>query len=297
MAAAMKLTGSSATAEAWSERRQAALLTLLGDEDPAVFDAVREHLIARGPAVLPWLRQQLAHSDPLLRRRVREIVLELERRNADDQFLNFCLRSPEHLDLELGLILLARTRDPEINPEGYQALFDSYTATLRERIKPRSHARTRIHVVNAFFFNDLGILASEEFALRPEASYLDQVLATGLASPMAAGVLYLVLGRRLGLPLTGIPLPGFFFCRYQTSTSEIFIEASHEGALMSRATALRRVREQIPDATEADLKPVTTRQLLAVLCAQLCAAHSSAGQPAEADRLRRYQLALERKRG
>ncbi|MGA4644622.1 transglutaminase family protein [Limisphaera sp. 4302-co] len=293
----MKLTRPSAVPEPWTERRQAALLTLLADEDPAVFEAVRAHLLSRGHSAASWLRQHLIHPDALLRRRVRSILLEIERRNADDQFLQFCLRSPEHLDLELGLILLARTRDPEINPEGYQALLDSYTATLRERIKPRSHARTRIHVINSFFYNDLGIFPTDDFALKPETTYLDEVLAKGLASTVAAGVLYLVLGRRLGLPLTGIHLPGLFFCRYQTSTAEIFIQASHEGALMSRATALRYVRESLPDATEADLRPASARQLLAAVCAQLYAAHSSAGQKEEAARVRRYQLALERERG
>lgn len=292
----MKVTTPTAGVHAWSERQQAALITLLGDEDPAVFAAVRDHLVARGATVLGWLRPHLASADPVLRRRVRTIVTEIERRTADDQFLQFCLRSSEHLDLELGALLLARTRDPEVNLEGYQALLDSYAASLRDRIRPRSHARTRIHLVNSFFYNDLAILSTEEFALKPDSTYLHTVLHKGVASPIAAGVLYLILGRRLDLPLSGVYLPGLFLCRYQTSTAEIYIEASRDGALMSRATALRRARSRIPDATDADLKPATARQLLAALCAQLYAAHSSAGEPDEAARLRRYQLALERER-
>ncbi|MCS7089476.1 MAG: transglutaminase-like domain-containing protein [Verrucomicrobiota bacterium] len=292
----MKVSTPTLAPHAWSERRQAALLTLLGDEDPAVFSAVREHLVTHGAAALGWLRSHLACTDPMVRKRVRAIVTDIERHLADDQFLQFCLRSPDHLDLERGALLLARTRDPEVNLEGYHALLESYAASLRERIKPRSHARTRIHLVNSFFYNDLGILSTDEFALRPDSTYLNTVLHKGVASPIAAGILYLILGRRLDLPLSGVYLPGLFLCRYQTSTAEIFIEASGAGALLSRATALRRARSRMPDATEADLKPATSRQLLAAMCAQLYAAHSSSGETVEAARLRRYQLALERER-
>jgi len=297
MAGVMNVASSNATPKPLSERQRAALVTLLGDEDPRVFAAIREHVLAQGPAAVDWLRPHLISRDPVLRKRARALANELARRNADDRFLQFCLRCGENLDLEQGALLLAQTRDPDLNPEGYEALLESYAATLRERIKPRSHARTRLHLLNAFFQNDLTLLCSPEFALWPNANYLNRVLDTSVASPLAGGLLYLILGRRLGLPLTGIWLPDLFLCRFQSSTAEFFIDVSGDGALLSRATAVRMVRSRIPGSREADLKPATERQLLAALCAQLYAAHASEGEPEEAARLRRYQLALERPRG
>jgi len=292
----MNVVPSNAASKPWSERQRAALLSLLEDEDAQVFAAVRDHLLAQGPPALEWLRPHLASPEPLVRRRARAIAHEIARRAADDRFLDFCLRSSEHLDLELGALLLAQTRFPDISLEGYLALLESYAATMRERIKPRSHLRTRLHVLNAFFNNDLTILSSHQFTLWPNANYLNRVLDTSVASPIAAGILYLILGRRLGLPLTGIWLPDLFLCRFQSSTTELFIDVSNDGALLSRAGALRLIRAHFPDGHGADLKPLTERQLLAALCGQLYAAHTQDGDPEEAARLRRYQLALERPR-
>ncbi|MGB8860627.1 MAG: transglutaminase-like domain-containing protein [Ilumatobacteraceae bacterium] len=47
----------------------------------------------------------------------------------------------------------------------------------------------------------------------PANSYLHQVLATGLGIPISLGVCAMEVGRRLGVPIEGIGLPGHFLVR------------------------------------------------------------------------------------
>src|SRR5271168_1669330 len=100
--------------EGLTKSQQVALLSLLADEDPAVYQTVRQKILSCGHPATEWLRPHIVSNDPALRRRAREIVLHFDRQTADDQFLSFCLRHGEDFDLEQGAWLLARTRYPLI---------------------------------------------------------------------------------------------------------------------------------------------------------------------------------------
>src|SRR5258708_110086 len=93
-----------------SENQKAALITLLGDENPTVYQAVREKILSCGDTVIEWLRPHTLSSDPALRRRAQEIIQNLARRAADDRFLAFCLTEGNDLNLEHGAWLLAQTQ-------------------------------------------------------------------------------------------------------------------------------------------------------------------------------------------
>src|ERR1700691_133910 len=133
-----------------SESQKAALISLLADEDPAVYQAVRDKILSCGQPVIEWLRPHTLSSDPALRRRAQEIIQHLARQTADDRFLAFCLTEGNDLDLEQGSWLLARTQYPDINAEAYQALFDSYAGELRERIDPRAEATHILATINEY---------------------------------------------------------------------------------------------------------------------------------------------------
>src|ERR1700756_79939 len=124
--------------DALSESQKAALVNLLGDDDPTINQAVRDKILSCGDAATEWLRPHTLSSEPALRRRAQEIIHHFARRAADDRFLAFCLREGNDLNLEQGAWLLAQTQYPDINLEAYQALFDSYAGELRERIDPRA---------------------------------------------------------------------------------------------------------------------------------------------------------------
>src|SRR6185436_7407566 len=96
--------------ESLPEKQRAALISLLADDDPSVHETVRSKLLSFGPSAALWLRPYLLNSDAVLRRRALEIVEHFARAEANDRFLQFCVRTGEELELEQGLGLLARTR-------------------------------------------------------------------------------------------------------------------------------------------------------------------------------------------
>src|SRR5882672_6682892 len=99
---AMSTSAANTKPEPYSETRKAAFINLLTDEDPAVYQLVREKILACGREAIDWLRPHTLSSDPVLRRRSQEIIHHFARRNADDRFLAFCLTESEELNVEQG---------------------------------------------------------------------------------------------------------------------------------------------------------------------------------------------------
>lgn len=277
-----------------SDGERVALITLLADEDPAIVRVVREKLLSCGSRAVDWLRPHALSSDPLLRRRAVEIINHFARHEADDRFLGFCLRQGEDLNLEKGAWLLAQTQYPEINIEAYQALLDSYAAELRERLNPRGNARHLLGKLNEFLFAELGFAGNEENYYEPENSYLSRVLDRRTGIPISLSLVYLLLARRLRLPIAGIGLPGHFICRYQSSTEELYIDPFHGGRLMSKPDCVNYLLHGHYALQEDYLTPATPRRMLTRMCGNLHQTYTRLDLVEEVTRIQRYLVALTR---
>lgn len=277
------------------DRQQAALLTLLGDEDPAIYQAVRDEIISQGPAARVWLQPHRLSSDPLLRRRAQELIRHFDRQSADDAFLAFCLRAGEDFSLEEAAWLLARTVYPDINVEAYQALLDSFAGELRERIatdvKKASHM---LETISDYLFIELSFKGNERDYYDPENSYLNRVLDRRLGNPINLSLFYLLIAQRLRLPVVGIGLPGHFLCRYQSSVEEHYIDPFHQGQRLTKADCVHRIVRGNHDLSEEYLSPVSSRRLFARICRNLHQTHLQMESMEEATRLQRYLIALEK---
>ena len=135
-----------------SEKQKTALLNLLTDEDPEIYRAVRETILAQGPHVTGWLRRHALSDDPVLRRRAKSIILHFERITADNAFLGFCLSQGEDLPLEEGALLLAKTGYPEVNEAAYRAVLDSFVRGIRAELAGLTGAKQILGALNNQLF-------------------------------------------------------------------------------------------------------------------------------------------------
>ncbi len=275
-----------------SESQRAALISLLADEDPAVYQTVRAKLISCGTPVVGWLHPHLLSSDPILRRRAREVIDHFGRQEADTRFLAFCLSQGEEFDIEEGVLLLAQTQYPSINRAAYSALLDSFAIDLREQIPFDGEAEQILATINDFLFRQLGFTGNEEHYYEPENSFINCVLDRRTGNPISLSLIYLFVARRLKLPLTGIGLPGHFVCRYQTTKSEFFIDAFNRGKILTKADCVKYLQHTNHSLQEGHLMPVSARRILLRICANLHQIYTQLEAHEEISRLQRYLVAL-----
>ena len=276
-----------------SDGQKTALVKLLADDDPAVYQTIRSKILSYGVAAGDWLRPHTLSSDPMLRRRVQEVVHFLAAQAADNRFLQFCITQGEDLDMEEGAWLLAQTQYPEINAAAYTALFDSYASDLRERIDFSAGPDAILATINRYLFSELEYGGNEENYYDPDNSYLNRVVDRRMGNPISLCLVYLSVTRRLRLPAVGIGMPGHFLVRFQSSaTGELYIDAFNRGKLLTKADCIKYLLHTSYGFQDAHLAPVSPRRILLRVCSNVHQIYSQLALKEEAARVQAYIVAL-----
>ena len=274
------------------EKQRRALVSLLSDDDPAVHKTVRPKILSYGPIAAQWVREHSLSNDPVLRRHALEITHYFSRQDADTQLLSFCLNQGEDFDLEQGTLLLSRTQYPGINMEAYSALIDHWAGELRERLDLNGDPAAIPGVIAAYLFGEQQFAGDEANVHDPENNYLNRVMDRRKGNHITLSVVYLLVARRLRLPVAGIGLPGYFVCRYQSSRHEIYIDPFHKGRILAKADCVKYVVGIQHRFDESCLAPVSSRRILLRICANLHQIYTHLKSPAQSERLQRYLVAL-----
>jgi regulator of sirC expression with transglutaminase-like and TPR domain len=279
-------------AEKLDEGQRKALITLLADDDLAVYQTVRQKILSYGPVAAQWVREHTLSNDPVLRRRAQEIAHHFSRISADTDLLAFCLNQGEDFDLEQGVLLLARTQYPAINIEAHAALLDNMAGELRDRLDLSGEPEHILGTIGDYFFTELKFTGDETNFYDPDNSYINRVLDRRRGNPISLSVVYLLVARRLKLPVAGIGLPGHFVCRFQSSRHEIYIDPFRRGRLLTKSDCVKYVMQLRHRFDESCLAPVSARRILLRICANLHQIYTHLKSPDQSERLQRYLVAL-----
>lgn len=97
----------------------------------------------------------------------------------------------------------------------------------------------------------------------PRNSFIDEVLRRGLGLPITLSVVAIEIGRRAGVPIVGIGLPGHFMVR--DAAHDVYGDPFHEGAVYDRAGVVAAWNRLVGDGQgfdELHLAPVSERTIL-----------------------------------
>ena len=82
-------------------------------------------------------------------------------------------------------------------------------------------------------FRDLGFSGNEVDYYDPRNSFLDDVLERRTGIPISLAVVMLEVGRRMGVPLWGVSMPGHFLVRDKVDP-EVFVDPFARGLVLDR---------------------------------------------------------------
>src|SRR6478736_4508193 len=251
------------------EQQRSALIKLLGDEDPSIYQAVKEKIISLGSDTQIWLKPCQLSGDPMVRRHAQEIVRHFDREQADTRFMAYCLQDEAQIDLEKGALLMAQTEYPDINPTAYSAILDDLAGELREWLAASDQQERLLVRVNQFLFEEKGFTGNMENYYDTENSFINRVLDRRTGNPVSLCLVYTLLLRRLGFPVSGVGLPGHSVCRFSSDTEEVYIDAFNLGKLLTRNDCIEHLTRCKHEMREEYLQPMGARRMLARMCGNL----------------------------
>ncbi|MFL6574118.1 MAG: SirB1 family protein, partial [Burkholderiales bacterium] len=207
-----------------------------------------------------------------------------------EPFASEVRREDRDVDLALCCLLIAQDRYPALDVARYLDEIERMALRLRADIPEALDPEERIVALNEFLFGELGYRGNTRDYYDPRNSYLNEVLDRRTGIPITLSVLYMELGRRVGLAVEGVSFPGHFLVRVQLRGGVIVLDPFARGAPQSEAELRTRLKRVIPEGVADDvpvaelpldqfLEPAGKRQILMRLLRNLKAIYRETDKP------------------
>lgn len=151
-------------------------------------------------------------------------------------------RSDDEIELGRAALCIAALEYPGLDVEAYVGRLERLAEQAGERVAGRTQAPEIVRALADLLHGEHGFAGNTEAYYDPRNSYLNDVLDRRLGIPITLSALYLVIGRRLGLPLEGVGMPGHFLVRLRHPVHPLLLDPFADGRIIGEAECAERVR-------------------------------------------------------
>lgn len=273
-----------------------ALIRLMGDTDPYTSQLAKDRLLqADVHDVLPHIGKAVTDSDPIIRGRSRIFLEELRLHDLSTQWRALASAQDRAFDLEAAAFLIARYRHPETDMAPYVAWLDDKAAQVAQDLPPVEDMYRTIGVLNKHLFVRGGLRGDAARYYDPDNSCIHRVIDRRRGIPITLSVIYMLVARRLGLPIKGVGMPGHFIVKYEGDGEETWIDPFHQGRLLSRTDCIRHMRRSGYPYRKQLLQPVKDRAIVRRMLGNLQRIYTETEQIAQAEQIRAFQEIVARR--
>jgi regulator of sirC expression with transglutaminase-like and TPR domain len=126
-----------------------------------------------------------------------------------------------------------------VDAAGAQARLDALGTELTSALRGLKTTRAQAHAVSAVLGDRHGFAGDKKQYDRPENSMLDLVLESRRGLPILLSVIYVEVGRRAGLDLGGVGLPGHFVVGHFGTRPPVLLDPFHGGTVIGEQPVKR----------------------------------------------------------
>ena len=177
--------------------------------------------------------------------------------------------SRDQFDLAEASLMLAQDVYPGIEISAYLERLDEIAAAIKGRLAGDAFAEQKVLALNYYLFNDMRFCGNVEDYYDPRNSYLNEVIERRTGIPITLAILYLEVGKRIGLNLKGVSFPGHFLVKLNVRRGQLVLDPFTGGEAQSEAELRQRLAQVLPsrqaESTSLDpyLEAATPRDIVA----------------------------------
>jgi regulator of sirC expression with transglutaminase-like and TPR domain len=142
-------------------------------------------------------------------------------------------RPDPEVDLAEAALLVAAEEYDGLDVRAYLARLDEMGAALRQRLDDEPRPERAIMALNHYLFQEQGFRGNSEQYYDARNSYLNEVIERRTGIPITLCTVFMEVGRRAGLEVEGVGLPGHFVVRVHTPSRPLLVDPFHGGTLLS----------------------------------------------------------------
>jgi regulator of sirC expression with transglutaminase-like and TPR domain len=165
----------------------------------------------------------------------------LNDREAAERLRRLVDQHGETGSLAEGALLIAQEVYPALQIDHYLAQLDMLGTLLRARLAEEAGPVERIVALNHFLFEEQGFAANRDDFSDPRNSFLNEVIERRLGIPITLSIIYIEVGRRIGLALDGLSFPQHFLVKCALPDGAAVLDPFLGGASLAIEELQRRL--------------------------------------------------------
>jgi regulator of sirC expression with transglutaminase-like and TPR domain len=204
-----------------------------------------------------------------------------------DASLRRLARAPESdIDPAVMALYLARDEYPHLDVEGYVNELDGMAREARRYLG--SSLESQVSGLCRYLFHEMGFHGNRAEYYDPRNSYLNDVLDRQAGIPITLSVIAMAVGRRLGMRVDGVGLPGHFVAVASDEDRQVFFDPFHDGRRLSPDDCSELIKQSAGldiEATPELLRPASTGAVVTRMLTNLKGCYLRASQFKRATRV------------
>jgi len=184
-------------------------------------------------------------------------------------------RPDGRIDLARASLAIARWEYPRLDADAYLERLDGLARAV-DGVRRSPDALGRLHRLREYLFVEQGFAGNRDEYYDPRNSFLNDVLDRRQGIPITLSLVLMEVGKRLGLAIEGIGLPGHFIAGARLDDSQILLDPFNGGALVTPEECEELVGGVVGRPVTLlpeHYAPVSGRQLLTRMLANLKGAY------------------------
>lgn len=222
------------------------LIQLLDDEDENIYGNIKERFLSHGFPSSEFLKNYSGSDNILIKKRASEIISIINFEETEQKFLRLINNDDPYI-LEEAIFLIVSLNYPSVDTKKYITQIDNMASDLKKIYEESGKTESlntleKLNIINEYLFFKKGFHGNEENYYDPDNSYLNKVMDNKIGIPVTLSILYLLISRRLDLPIYGLSLPGHFILKYSDEKEEFFIDPFNKGIIISIKEAQKFIK-------------------------------------------------------
>jgi regulator of sirC expression with transglutaminase-like and TPR domain len=196
---------------------------------------------------------------------------------------------PQAVSLAEGALLIAAGEYPSLDIDAWLQRIAGFGVELRRRLHADAAPADALLVLNRYLFDEQGFRGNTDDYYDPRNSFLNDVIERRLGIPISLAVLYIEVGRSVGLPLHGVSFPGHFLVRCAVREGTVMVDPFARGASLGAEELGGLLERAVPEGagtkpklTQAMLAPAEPKAVLARMLQNLHQIYARRGEHAKA---------------
>jgi len=261
-----------------------ALVKLLDDPDPEIFEHIEKRLLEYGEEVVHFLENAWEQSlDTILQERIENVVHKIQF-NSVKEDLNLWYQSGA-FDLLQGALVINRYQYPDLNEEKIKLQMEEIKRKIWIGLQYEMSSIEKIKLINHVFYNVYGFSGNTKNHHDPQNSYINQVLDSKKGNQISLAIIYSTIAQKLDIPVYGVNLPQHFILGYIDESKRegqefgvlFYINAFNKGAIFGKHDVDQFLRQLGLDPMPGFYAPCSNVEIIRRIIRNLISSYENLG--------------------